>query len=294
MNLRPIPGTTYPIGEKFSNTPMPPGSAFRSSWWYRTQFVAPTEFVGKRIQLHFDGINFRANVWLNGHRISSADKMAGAWRLFEFDVTGIVVPGKPNALAVEVFPPTPDDLAITFVDWNPAPPDKGMGIWRDVYLTGSGPVTIRFPQVITKLDLPAVDKAHLTVTAELHNQTAGPVEGVLKGQIENIAFSQPVTLAASETKVVTFAPDKFAQLNLANPRLWWPAQVGPQNLYGLTLEVETGGALSDRSETRFGIREVSSTLETSAGDPPTHRIFSINGRRILIRGGGWTFDMQLR
>ena len=295
MNLRTIPGTTYPIGENFSNIPMPPDSAFRSSWWYRTRFVAPTEFAGKRVQLHFDGINFRANVWLNGHQIASSDKMAGAWRLFEFDVTGIVVPGKPNALAVEVFPPTPDDLAITFVDWNPAPPDKGMGIWRDVYLTSSGPVTIRFPQVITKLDLPAIDKAHLAVTAELRNQTAGPVEGILRGQIEGIAFSQPVTLAASETKVVTFVPDKFAQLNLANPRLWWPAQVGPQNLYALTLEFETAGAVSDRSETRFGIREVSSELETATGPPAqSHRIFSINGRRILIRGGGWTFDMLLR
>ncbi|MGO9009707.1 MAG: glycosyl hydrolase 2 galactose-binding domain-containing protein [Bryobacteraceae bacterium] len=294
MNLRTIPGTTYPIGENFSNIAMPPGSPFRSSWWYRTQFTAPADYDGKRIQLHFDGINFRANVWLNGHRISSADQMAGAWRVFEFDVTGVVVPGKPNALAVEVFPPTPHDLAITFVDWNPAPPDKGMGIWREVYLTTSGPVTIRFPQVITKLDLPSVDKAHLTVTAELHNQTAGPVNGILKGQIENIAFSEPVTLTANETKVVTFAPEKFAPLNFANPRLWWPAQVGAQDLYPLKLEFETAGAVSDRSETRFGIREVSSTLETSAGDPQTHRIFSINGRRILIRGGGWTFDMLLR
>jgi len=296
MNLRTIPGATYPIGENFSNIPMPPGSAFRSSWWYRTQFTAPADYAGKRIQLHFDGINFRANVWLNGRQIASADKMAGAWRLFEFDVTGIVIPGKPNALAVEVFPPTPDDLAITFVDWNPAPPDKGMGIWRDVYLTGSGPVTIRFPQVITKLDLPAVDKAHLTVTAELHNQTEVPVEGILKGRIEDIEFSQPVTLEKSETKVVTFAPDKFAQLNLSNPRLWWPARVGPQNLHGLKLEFDTASAVSDRSEMRFGIREVTSELETaSVGSPAQiHRIFSVNGRRILIRGGGWTFDMLLR
>jgi exo-1,4-beta-D-glucosaminidase len=296
-NLRSISGTTYPIGENFSNIPMPPESVFRSSWWYRTQFTAPAEYAGKRIQLHFDGINFRANVWLNGHQIASSEKMAGAWRLFEFDVTGIVLPGKLNALAVEVFPPTPDDLAITFVDWNPAPPDKGMGIWRDVYLTTSGPVTIRFPQVITKLDLPAADKAHLTVTAELHNQTGRAVKGVLKGRIENIALSQPVTLGKDETKVVTFEND------VVSPRLWWPAQVGPQNLYTLDLQFEAGGAISDQSETRFGIREITSELVSSTDDlltmtgqsiPQSHRIFSVNGRRILIRGGGWTFDMLLR
>jgi exo-1,4-beta-D-glucosaminidase len=181
-----------------------------------------------------------------------------------------------------VFPPTPDDLAITFVDWNPAPPDKGMGIWRDVYLTSSGPVTIRFPQVITKLDLPATDKAHLTVTAELHNETGRPVKGTLKGQIEETQLSQPVALAKDETKVVTF------QTEVANPRLWWPAQTGPQNLYTLKLQFETGGAVSDTSETRFGIREIASELDDG------HRVFSINGRRILIRGGGWTFDMLLR
>jgi exo-1,4-beta-D-glucosaminidase len=303
MNLRSVPGVSYPIGANFSNIPMPPASAFRQPWWYRTTFTVPADYEHRRIQLHFDGINFRANIWLNGRRIASSDQCAGSWRLFEYDVTGIAEPGKPNALAVEVFPPTPEDLAITFVDWNPAPPDKGMGIWRDVYLTSSGPATIRFPQVITKLDLPATDKAHLTVTAEVRNETSRAVKGVLKGQIENIEFSQPVTLAKDETKVVTFAPDQFSQLNLTNPRLWWPAHVGPQNLYDLKLQFRVGSAISDVNESQFGVREVTSVVESVPDHifdaynmkiPDSHRIFSINGKRILIRGGGWTFDMLLR
>ena len=297
-NLRSVPGTTYPIGENFSNIHMPPDSPFRSSWWFRTQFTIPAAYRDKRIQLHFDGINFRANIWLNGHELAHSDKVAGAWRLFEFDVTGIAAPGKLNALAVEVFPPTPDDLAITFVDWNPAPPDKGMGLWRDVYLTATGPVAIRFPQVITKLNLPAADDASLTVTAELRNETGHDVKGTLKGWIEQLAFSQRVSLARDETKTVTFAP-----LDLAHPRLWWPAQLGPQSLYDLKLQFEEGGATSDETTTRFGIREVTSELIPSTDDlvagpdetvPRMHRVFSINGKRILIRGGGWTFDMLLR
>ena len=291
MNLRSIPGTTYPIGENFSFIQMPPGSAFSVPWWYRTQFTPPADYAGKRVQLHFDGINFRANVWLNGKQIATSDKMAGSWRVFEFDVTDVLVAGKPNALAVEVFPPTPYDLAITFVDWNPAPPDKGMGIWRDVYLTASGPVTIRFPQVITKLNLPATDKATLTVTAEVHNGTGRAVKGTLSGQIEDMKFQQPVELAKDQTKVVTFDP-----LTVVNPRLWWPVQTGPQNLYNLKLQVEADGKVSDQLTTRFGIREVSSELDGPTNDPehPPHRVFSINGKRILIRGGGWTFDMMLR
>jgi exo-1,4-beta-D-glucosaminidase len=289
MNLRAVDGVKYPIGHNFSSIPMPPGSPFRSSWWYRTQFTVPAEYKDRRIHLHFDGINFRANVWLNGKLVADSQRVAGAWRLFEFDVTGIASPGAPNGLAVEVFPPTPEDLAITFVDWNPAPPDKAMGIWRDVYLTASGPVSIRFPQVITKLDLPAADKAHLTVTAELRNTTNHAVKGVLSGEIEDVKFSQDVALDREQVKVVTFSPEQFAQLNLTNPRLWWPAQVGPQNLYGLKLRFETGNAISDQVETRFGVREVSGEL-----DAQKHTLFKINGKTILIRGGGYTFDMFLR
>jgi exo-1,4-beta-D-glucosaminidase len=289
MNLRSIAGTTYPIGALFSNIPMPPESPFRRPWWFRTEFQAPADSKGKTLWLRFDGINYRANVWLNGKRIADSTSMAGAWRLFEYNVTDAIRPGAANALAVEVFAPLPDELGITFVDWNPGSPDKGMGLWRDVHLDATGPVAIRFPQVITHLNLPATDKAELTVTAEVVNGTRHPVTGALKGQIEGIAFSQQVSLAPNERKVVKFMPDKFAQLKIDNPRLWWPAQVGTPNLYPLKLQFETGGAVSDEMSQRFGIREVTSIL-----DEQNHRVFRVNGKNILIRGAGYTFDMLLR
>jgi exo-1,4-beta-D-glucosaminidase len=289
MNLRAIAGTTYPIASNFSNLPMPPESPFRQSWWFRTEFTAPDTYRDKTLWLRFDGINYRANVWLNGHQIAESAKMAGAWRLFEYNVTGVVQAGAKNCLAVEIFPPEADDLGITFVDWNPASPDKGMGLWRDVHLDATGPVAIRFPQVITRLNLPATDKAELTVTAELRNGTQRAVSGTLQGTIEALSFSQPVELAPGETRVVTFAPAGFAQLKIDHPRLWWPVQVGPQNLYPLKLEVETGGAVSDQYAMKFGIREVTSKL-----DAQNYRVFQINGKNILIRGAGYTFDMLLR
>lgn len=302
MNLRSIPGTEYPIGANFSNIPMPPGSPFRCSWWYQTKFTIPAGYGGKEIHLHLDGINFRANVWLNGHEIADSRQIAGSWRLFELDVTKFAVAGAPNALAVEVFPPTPADLAITFVDWNPAPPDKGMGLWRGVYLTASGPVSIRFPQVITKLDLPSLERAHLTVTAELNNSTDRPVSGVLKGQIEGLEVSQNVTVAPDSREVVSFSPTQFAPLTVKNPRLWWPAKLGPQNLYRLNLQFESGGTVSDTATIHFGIREITSELEEgqsvngSDGEkrPGKARLFKINGKNILIRGAGYSFDMMLR
>jgi exo-1,4-beta-D-glucosaminidase len=288
-NLRTIPGTTYTVGTNFSNLPMPPGSPFRVPWWFRTQFQVPQEYAGKTVWLHFSGINYRASVWLNGRQIASADKMVGAWRVFEFDVTRLVTPGQTSTLAVEISPPQPDDLAITFVDWNPLPADKDMGIWRDVYLAASGPVALRFPQVISKLDLPSLDKAHLTVTAELHNASDQPVDGILKGKIESLEFSQPVSLPPQGSQVVTFSPDKFPQLNLSHPRVWWPYDLGPQNLYNLDISFETSGKFSDAQTLTFGIREISADLDANS-----HRLFKINGKNILIRGAGWTFDMLLR
>jgi exo-1,4-beta-D-glucosaminidase len=289
LNLRSIPGTTYPLFEDFSNLMMPPGSPFRHAWWYRTEFNLPEQYRGKTLWLAFDGINYRANVWMNGVQIASADNLAGMWRLFEFDVTTAARPGQANSLAVEVFPPQPSDLSITLVDWAPMPPDKEMGLWRDVHILATGALRLRYPAVITRLNSPANDQASLTARAELTNSADHAVAGVLKGKIENIEFQQPVRLGAKETQVVRFDPDNFPQLKLAHPRLWWPAPVGPQNLYDLNLQAEVDGQVSDSSHTRFGVREVTSKL-----DQQGHRLFQINGKNILIRGAGYSFDLLLR
>ena len=133
------------------------------------------------------------------------------------------------------------------------------------------------------------------MTALLKNASDHPVKGTLKGdrRIENIEFAQPVELAAGESKDVVFSPDQYPQLNLSNPRLWWPAQMGTPNLYELHLSFEVNGELSDVSRTKFGIREITSEVAEQAPDR-LKRLFKINGKNILIRGGGWTPDMMMR
>jgi exo-1,4-beta-D-glucosaminidase len=289
MNLRSYPGVNYPIGNNFSNIAMAPDSPYAVSWWYRKAFAVPASYKAKTIWLKFNGINYRANIWLNGKQIATSDEVAGAWRTYEFNITNAAKVGAENVLAVQVFAPTEHDLAITFVDWNPAPPDKNMGLWREVYLTSSGPVALRYSTVVSKLNTPANDSAQLTVTAQVKNGTNQPVKGKLKGQIENIDFEQDVELAPNEAKDVTFAPDKFSQLVVSNPRLWWPAQMGTPNLYKLSMEFDADGAVSDHSDTEFGIREITSDFNSVGG-----RQFHINGKNILIRGAGWTPDMLLR
>ncbi|HYU45767.1 MAG TPA: beta galactosidase jelly roll domain-containing protein [Terriglobales bacterium] len=292
MNLRQYPGVGYPIGFNFSNIPMPPDSPYAVSWWYRKQFALPNEYAGKTVWLNFRGINYRANIFLNGKQIANSNEVAGAWRTYEFNIASAVKPGE-NVLAVQVYAPTEASLAITFVDWNPAPPDKNMGLWREVYLTWSGPVALRHPAVVSKVDSPANNAAHLTVTALVKNASDHAVKGTLEGRIEKIELSQPVELAPGESKNIVFTPEQYPQLNLTNPRLWWPTQMGTPNLYDFDLSFELDGKVSDSSHTEFGIREITSEVAEHAANR-FKRLFKINGKNILIRGGGWTPDMMLR
>ena len=289
MNLRSFPGTKYPIGDNFSNLPMPSDSPFNVSWWYRREFEVPRSYQGKTIWLNFRGINYRAKIWLNGHKIADSSQVAGTYRFFEFDITAIARPGSENVLAVEVFPPQPLDLGLTWVDVNPAPPDKNMGLWQEVFLTAGGPVATRYPQVVSHVDLPSLETAHLTVHVDLHNASGQAVKGVLAGEIEGIRFRQDVEIGPRQWKRATFTPDKFPQLNFSRPRLWWPWQLGGQPMYEMRIRFTTGGHLSDSQKVRFGIRELTSELT-----PEGFRLFRVNGRKILIRGAGWWSDMLLR
>jgi exo-1,4-beta-D-glucosaminidase len=289
MNLRDIPGTTYPIGQNFAMNPMPEDSPFRQSWWYRREFTLPARLEGRSVQLHFDGINYRANVWVNGTRIADSSQVAGAYRRYAFDVTSLLRVGAANAVAVEVFAPEPQDLAFTWVDWNPMPADKDMGLWGEVYLTDSGPLELSDPHVVSQLELPALDRATLSVSVEVRNTTDAPVTGVVRGAIEERRFEAEVTLAAGERRTLRFTADEYPDLRVEQPRVWWPYRMGAQELYTLAVDADVAGSPSDREVVRFGIQQMSSEL-TAEG----HLLFRVNGRPILVRGGGWAPDMMLR
>jgi exo-1,4-beta-D-glucosaminidase len=289
MNLRNIPGTTFKIGANFVHAPMDSTSPYNVPWWYRTTFRVPATMRGRRITLNFDGVNYRANVWLNGRRLADSTQVAGTYRRYEFDITDAVSASGVNAVAVEIFAPTPPDLQTTWVDWNPSPPDKNMGLWQPAYLSASGGVVVRYPEVVSRVDTATLRSADLTVVTDVKNLTASSVSGTLRGRIGNVAFSKPVTIAAHDSALVQFTADSFPQLRFTNPRLWWPLELGKPELYDLTLEFVANGRVSDRQQLRFGIRQV-----TSESTPKGGRLFRVNGKRILIRGGGWAPDMFFR
>jgi exo-1,4-beta-D-glucosaminidase len=290
MNLRQIPGSDYPIGQVFSNLPMPQDSPYRCGWWYRTAFTAPAASPKEqRFWLHFGGINYRADIWLNGHKIADSTAVAGAYRSYDFDVTEFLKPGKPNVLAVETFAPTEKDLGINWVDWNPCPPDKDMGLWGAVDLVASGAVTLRSPLAVTHFSGNTLNAAELTVYAELHNATDKPVKGVASGSAAGVRFEQTVELAPHEDRSIAFTPEQFPQLRIRDPKLWWPHQMGEAHLERLTMSFSAQGQITDEQSVDFGIREMTSELTASG-----NRLFRVNGKPILVRGAGWSQDMLLR
>lgn len=261
---------------------------FDVPWWYRKEFNISQKAIGKVHRIRFDGINYRADVWLNGQKIASSDTLKGGFRQFTLNVSSVVKTGT-NVLAVKVTHPGPGEPTLGFVDWNPTPPDHNMGIWRDVHLLTTGPVSINRPFVKTNVDTATLDRADLTVSSVVRNHSTERVQGVLRGTIgDDIKVEQKVNLAPGESKKILFTPGQFSDLGIHNPRLWWTHNLGKPNLYHLKMDFSTDGSTSDSKIVRFGIRSITDYL-TKDG----HRGFKLNGKKILIRGGGYTDPMLL-
>ncbi len=264
---------------------------FHGSWWYRRSFRTGNPSSSTHI-LDFDGIIYRANIWLNGIQIASADTLKGAFRQFSINVTDLIRKDSENFLAFEVFPPAAGDLTVGFVDWNPEAPDRGMGIWREVRLRSSGDVSLRYPFVLTELDTANLDHADLTVTCEATNNSNKKSSGFVNVTIgDGISLKQKVMLSPGEKKLVEFTPEDYPELSIDNPRVWWTHDLGEPELYDMKVEFVTTGGVSDIVSARFGIRDISEYTFTKYGRE--HNGYILNGKKILIKGGGWVDQLFL-
>jgi len=288
-----------------------PDSLSRTPYWYRTVFKVPKAYAGRRVWLNFDGINFAAQVWVNGRQIGA---IKGAFSRGIFDITPDVKAGKKAVLAVLVSPqPHPGNphehtirdgvgknggiTAIdgpTFLstigwDWIPAIRDRDTGIWQKVFISASGPAVIKDPLVTTELPLPKADSANVFVMARVENVSDLMLNGVLKGRFGDVSFERKVTIASHSSQVVLFDPETWAGLHVTNPKLWWPNGYGPQDLYDLHLSFEVDGQVSDSHEVSFGIRQFSYSVPDSE-----NLTISVNGVRVFIRGGNWGLDEAMK
>lgn len=317
-----VPGTVlttlvdnhvYPeplYGENIREETIPYGLAYEPVW-YRTTIAVPKSYAGRRVWLNFDGINYAAEVWVNG---AQAGTIHGAFIRGIFDVTANVTPGSKAVVAVLVSPEPhpgaphlhtvrlgigpngglssldgPTFLSTIGWDWLPTIPDRDTGIWQKVFLSSTGPVTISNPFVITDLPLPRTDSADLTVKATLENVTGQAEQGELEGEIGKIRFSKTVNLAPHAKQLVSFDAKDTPVLHILNPQLWWPNGYGPQSLYTLHLDFKIEGKDSDADDVPFGIRKI--TYSVPGTDTLT---ISVNGVPVFIRGGDWGLDEALK
>jgi mannosylglycoprotein endo-beta-mannosidase len=304
-----------------------PESLNKTSYWYRTTFTVPAAYKGRHIWLHFGGINYSAQVWVNGRE---AGTIRGAFIRGNFDISEFVKPGQRAVLAVLVAPqPNPGvphehtvalgvgqnggETAIdgpTFLstigwDWLPAIRDRDTGIWLPVTINATGAVLVKDPFITT--DLSAThDTADLHVAATLENKSAKAVTGTLTGVIQlqsaqtqnapapvaqtpAITFEKSFTIAPNGTEPVALDSKSTPELHLTDPKLWWPNGYGPQNLYTLTLRFDVGKKSSDATTQQFGIRKIEYTVPGS-----DNLTLSVNGVRVMVRGGNWGLDEGMK
>jgi exo-1,4-beta-D-glucosaminidase len=302
-----------------------PQDLYKQDWWYRTTFQAPSEQAV--YLLEFPGINYRAEIWLNGHLLADSKHVVGMYNAHELDATQFIKPGQRNTLAVKVTPERAIqdvngvELADSWFDWlnwkfmgyqGPRKenshgisfvPDRNAGIWKPVYLKVSGEVILRDPLVNTELSLPQTNSAKLTVYAALRNPSDRQVDGILRGTISRpgkttIQVEQPMGLAPGEERQASFAPSQYPQLVVSDPDLWWPYTMGNPSLYDLRLEFLANNRLSDAVHIRFGIRSIAQYRDHDEQFPEVGKggnfYLKINGKDFLIRGAVYTPDLLYR
>ena len=285
-----VPGTVlttmidrgiYPDPDYGLNNLAIPESLNKQDYWYRSEFKAPKALTGRRLTLTFQGINYAAAVWLNGKLLGT---IKGAFLRGVFDVTDVLKLGETNILAVRISPPPhpgiPHEQSIrggpgenggmmcldgpTFVategwDWIPAVRDRDTGIWQPVVLSASGAVRIGDPQVVTKLPLPDISRADVEIIVPLENASNVTVLGTVTASFDQVTVRKEIA-APPGASTVKLASSEFPQLNVQNPRLWWPNGYGKPELYELKLAFAERGKETDAKKLRFGIREITYEL----------------------------------
>jgi hypothetical protein len=289
-----VPGTVlttliargvYPDSDYGLNNLSIPDTLSRQDYWYRSAFDLPPNLQDKQLRLTFKGVNYAAEVWVNGVRVG---EIKGAFIRGVFDVTQLLRARQRNVVAVKVSPPphpgipheqsvaagpgeNGGNLAIdgpTFIategwDWIPGIRDRNTGIWQDVELSATGPLLLADPHVVTRLPLPRTDSADVSITVAIENKGTDSVPATLSARFDTVTVSKALSLSPGTTEV-TLDRREFQQLHVLSPRLWWPNGYGAADLHHLRIQVAAEGIESDSRELDFGMREL--TYELSLFD----------------------------
>ncbi len=287
-------------------------SFFNSDFWYRwTPDNAEVSRLlgsldrkkGDRAVIAFDGINWKAEVYVNGR---FAGDIAGAFKRARFDVTDLLRDAD-NAVAVRIIKnahygaakeknaespdfnggqlgaDNPTFHASIGWDWIPTVRGRNAGIWNDVRLEKEAAVRLSDPLVSSSLK---GGLASMSLSVKAENSSAREISGVLKGSLSDISFSRNITLKAGESSTVIFTPEEYPQLKEREIALWWPNGYGEPALHDASFSFVPEGSeeAADSISWRAGIREF------TYADAKTSLKLFINGRRLFPKGGNWGFS----
>lgn len=303
--------------QKYSH--LPGRNPWKEPYWYRREFTVSPDYKGKKIWLTVGEINYRAEVWFNGHQLADTSQVVGMEQRFRFDITSLARFGAANVLAISIYPPDhpgePADPPLTPLaspgtnmadgllsrdytkwdvlgwDWIPAVRDRDMGITEDVFVYATGSIEVENLYVTSDLPLPDTTFADLTISLDLVNHDDHVKEGIIKasvtGQGHPLILEQSFSLGPRDTLEILWNPANMPRLHLEDPALWWPNGYGEPRLYNLAISAVTNSGEEASGQTRFGIREVGTYLGAR------ERVYTINGREIYCKGGNWVLDMTL-
>lgn len=308
LNNKLVPDPFYGMNNKYIADIYEMGKNYYT-YWFVNNFKEIAGSSNQQVWLNFRGINYSCDIFLNGKKVNTQIHQ-GMYLRATFNITRFLAKDGNNRLAVIVYPPDPvgnpnggqggdGEIARSVTnqyvagwDWIQPIRDRNTGIWDKVTIEKTTTINLKNPHIITIVpgkrnvdqpQQPAVIKAN----AEIENPTATAIEGTLLYQLDGRIIKKKVTLAPNKTTEVSL-PD----FTLNNPRLWWPAGYGPQNLYKIQFQfISKDNILMDKEAVTMGIREI----QTSWNATTKSRQVNINGQKIFIKGGNWiTSDAMLR
>ena len=299
MNIGAVPDPNYA-----DNLLQISDSYFNSDFWYRNEFDIPEHLMGEKLFLEFDGINWKAEIYLNGEHLGRID---GAFTRGRLDISDHAKVGK-NILAVRIIKnahigavkekneentginggvlgaDNPTFHASIGWDWISTIRGRNIGIWNDVRIVKEGAVSLSDPIVHSVLPLPDTSSVVISPEVFVKNNSDKPLSGIVKGYVGDVRFEQEVLMDAWEERLVTFNLLNYPQLLIESPKLWWPKGYGEQNLYNAGFVFEVDGEVSDEISFKTGIRQVDA--DENGGILHLY----VNGRRFIGRGGNWGFS----
>lgn len=265
----------------------------QKEWWYRTSFTLDQiSGEGERTEIHFEGLDTFASVYVNGHEIGRTENMLRSYR---FDITRVIRKGW-NSIAIRF-----DPLSIHYQDkelfdwssytkerpwirkaamnygWDWGPRMVTAGIWGKVHIKQYRKARIENVYARTIQADHHLAIVHLTAKIKkYHREASCSVIMALKDQDGKVVDQATASVDSGTSHI---------ELRIPEPQLWWTHDLGTPYLYQLEVRLFDKEDIVDSYEEAFGVRIVELALKDAKGRDTF--AFLLNGVKVYAKGANW-------